>query len=905
MVSERVVCREFVGRIVELEHLRARRRSAAEGRGGLVLIAGEAGIGKSRLVREFCDHLAPGRHRIAGAACREFGQRPLRALGHLLRAPDGTSPFDERTPSRDEQLAAVVSAFDRVAEGGTAVLTLDDLHWADGELLGILDVLAERAVARRVLLIGTYRDDEIIATHSLFVPLGRLLRRDGVSLLRLGPLGDDESERLLRGALAGDTELAPEMLRDVLRRSGGNPLFTEELLRHVVDRERSGTVQSAHSLPLTLQAVVRERLNRCTARERSVLAPASLFGRRFRADLVAEISGISLEALIAPLQRLCELQLVDVREEIPHGFQFRHALTRDAVYGELLPAQTRPLHLRIAHVLAARPDATAFAEIIAHNFWAAAELAAAAPHCERAGDEAMGVHAYEEAASWYERAARGRDGDDAAVGGALAKAGHALLRADAIDRVVAVRDAAAAAFLRAGNLERAVQQRNFVLGSLANDGRTDAARAYGEETLTLVPPNAVHVRAGVSIRLAAMEAAVRRPDAAWRYLEPVDENALDRSTDVALEYYGVRSSVHAQRAEVSTWRTCFTQALAICDAIESSDYMRRWLPGSIAVQALNLGELETARVQQAVSLERAQASRLDVDYARAVMAQIELRAGNVALAGTLVEQTRPTRERLPRLERMLAGLGVAAALGDREALEDLLDLELVETAKARGNPFGMIEAACACAKALILLGRPREAMPLLERAVAAMRNPFGLSESIAIVAQYAPHLAGALRPLVVAGAEAPEDRVNPALLALLDAASAGSDSAARRAHALRAAEGFAALGWPLFEARAREVGDQLDEALTLYRRCGAEGEVRRLARDAYASAPVPGQVLSEREHAIAELVAAGMGNRATAAALALSEKSIEKSLTAIYAKLGLNSRTQLAAYIAAGRNARP
>lgn len=904
MVSERVVCREFVGRIAELEHLRARRRAAAEGHGGLVLIGGEAGIGKSRLVREFCDRLAPGRHRIAGAACRQFGQRPLRALGQLLRAPDGTGPFDERAPSRDEQLAAVLSAFDRVAERGTAVLTLDDLHWADGELLGILDVLAERAVARRVLLVGTYRDDEIVPTHSLFVPFGRLLRRDGVSLLRLGPLDDDESERLLRGALAGETELTVETLRDVMRRSAGNPLFTEELLRHVVDRERSGAVQPAHSLPLTLHAVVRERLNRCTPHERSLLASASLFGRRFRADLVAEISALPLETLIAPLQRLCDLQLIDVREETPHGFQFRHALTRDAVYGELLPAQTRPLHLRIAHVLAARTDASAFAEVIAHNFCAAGELALAAPHCERAGDEARDVHAYEDAAGWYERAARGREGDDAAVGAVLAKAADALLRADAIDRVVAVRESAAAAFLRAGDLDRAVEQRNFGTGSLANDGRTDAARAYGEATLALIPPSATHLRTRVSIRLAAMEAAIRRPDAAWRYLEAVDEDGLDRGTDVALEYYAVRSSIHAQRAEVSAWRDCFGQSLAICEATGANVWMQRWLPGSVAVQALNLGELETARLQQARSLELARLNRLDLDYALAVMAQIELRAGNVALARTLVEQTRATREYLPRLQRAVVRVGIAVALGDRAALEDLVDLELVESGTKGGNPFTMIEAACAFARALTVLGRPREALPLLERAVAAMRNPFGLSEPIAIVAQCAPQLAARLRPLIAAHADAPEDRVNRPLLALLDATLAGDDDAARRVHAQRAADGFGALGWRLFEARARELAGQHDEAVALYRRCGADGEVRRLTRAAYDSGRESGSVLTEREHAIAELVAAGNGNRAAAAALALSEKSVEKSLTAIYAKLGLTSRTQLAAYIAAGRTTR-
>jgi DNA-binding NarL/FixJ family response regulator len=902
MVSERVVCREFVGRIVELEHLRARRRAAAEGHGGLVLVAGEAGIGKSRLVREFCTRLAPGRHRIAAAACREFGGRPLSALAQVLRSPDGSSPFDERSASRDEQLTTVLAAFDRVAERGTAVLTLDDLHWADAELLGILDVLTERAAARRVLIVGTYRDDEIVAAHALFVPFGRLLRRDSVSLLRLGPLDDDESERLLRGALP-DTDLAPEMLRDVLRRSAGNPLFTEELLRHVVDRERSGTVQPAHALPLTLHAVVRERLNRCSPRERSVLAPASLFGRRFRADLVAEITGVPLESLIAPLQRLCDLQLLDVRDEVPHGFQFRHALTRDAVYSELLPDQVRPLHLRIARVLAARPDAPAFAEVIAHNFCAAGELAQAAPHCERAGDEARAVHAYDEAVGWYQRAAQGRAGDDAAVGVVLAKAADALLRADAIDRVVAMREAAAAAFLRDGDLARAVDQRNYVTGSLGNDGRSDAAREYGEATLALIPAEAAHLRARVAIRLAALEAAIRRPDEAARYLATVDEHVLDRSTD-ALEYYGVRSSMHAQRGEVSAWRACFTQALALCDAIDTVAYMRRWLPGSIAVQALNLGELETARIHQARSLELARANRLDVGYALAVMAQIELRAGNVALARALVEEARPSREQLPRLERALAGLGVAVALGDRAALEELIDLDLVDSGSIGGSAFRMIEAACAFGRALMLLGRPREALPLFERAVAAVSNPFGLSDSIAIVAQYAPQLVGALRPLVAERAEVPEDRVNRALLALVDAALAGDDADARRAHAQRAAAGFGGLGWPLFEARAHEMADRREEALALYRRCGATGEVRRLGREARAAGPDSGDVLSSRERAIADLVAAGMANRAAAASLGVSEKSIEKTLTSIYAKLGLNSRTQLVAYITTERSAR-
>jgi DNA-binding CsgD family transcriptional regulator len=899
MVSERVVCREFVGRVVELEHLRARRKAAAEGRGGLVLVAGEPGIGKSRLVQEFCAHLTPTRHHIAGAACREFAERPLAPLVQVLRGPDGSPAFDERAPSRDEQLAAILAAFDRIAERGTAILTLDDLHWADASLVATLAVLAERAAARRALIVGTYRDGEIVATHPLFIPFGRLLRREEVSLLSLEPLDADDGERLLRGALAGDTELGAETVRDVLRRSGGNPLFAEELLRHVVDRQRSGAARSAHSLPLTLHAVVRERLNRCSERDRLLLAQASLFGRRFRADLLAEIFDEHLEALVAPLQRLCELQLIDVRHGDPHAFQFRHALTRDAVYGEMLPTQTRALHLRIAKSLEARAKPGELTEIVAHNFWEAGEFAAAAPYCERAGDEAYALHAYEDAAAWFERAAAGFTGDDGSIARVLAKAGDGWQRSDAIDRVAATRERSADAYIRSGDFERAVEQRNYVLGSLANDGRSEAARTYGEATLALLPSSAAELRARVLIRLAAMEAAIRRSDAALCYLAEVDEAALDRGHPSALEYYAVRSSVHAQRTEVAAWRTCFTQALAISDAIDVAG-MRRWLPSSIAVQALNLGEVTTARDYQLQSLRVAQVLRFELNYSFLLLAQIELRAGNVPVAQSYFERAKAAREYLPRLQRAIVGMSLATVLGDRDALERLLELEMVDKAIEAGNPFGMIEAACAFGLGLTELGRTAEALPLLERAAAAIDNPFGLADSIAIMVRCAPRLARSVRPAVAARAAGPEERVNRALLDLLDATLA-NDPADRRALGERSAAGFGELGWPLFAALALERAGLQDSALDLYRRCGAEGEVRRLGREAYATGGDASTVLTAREHAIVELVASGRGNRATASALNVSEKTIEKSLTAIYAKLGLTSRTELAAYVASAR----
>jgi tetratricopeptide (TPR) repeat protein len=860
MLSERVVCREFVGRAVELDHLRARRRAAAEGRGGLVLVTGEAGIGKSRLLREFCTHLAPTRHRIATSNCREFAQRPLEPLASLLRDADGVSPFDERTPSRDALLAAVGEAFDRIAEHGTAVLALEDLHWADGELLQTLGVLAERAVARRILLVATYRDDEVVANHPLFVAFGRLLRIEGVSALHLGPLSDDEAEHLLRAALGAREIPDAEMLREVVRRSGGNPLFTEELLRHVVDYGRRGGTPAPNSLPLTLQAVVRERLNRCSAEERELLAQGSLFGQSFRADLLADIFEVRPETTVPALRRLCELQLIDTRENEPNGFQFRHALTRDAVYGEMLQVQTRPLHQKIARMLAERADARAFSEMIAHSYWQAGELVRAAPYCELAGDAARDVHAYAEAANWFERAAAGFSDSDADAGRTLGKAAEALLRADAIDRLLLVREAAAASFQRAGDLVNAIDQRNLRTGALANDGRPDEARAYGEATLELAREAPAASGAAVLVRLAAIEAAIRRPDAAWAYLQQIDESALIEDLKIRLEYLAIRSSVHAQCARVSDWRECYTRAFEISEAPGISTYLRRWLPGTIAVQALNLGELATAREFQTRSLDLARANRFDLSYALAVMAQIELRAGNVALARRLFDESRPTREYLPRLQRVLVGVQLATALGDRELLERCADLELVEAAAAGGNPFTMIEAACAVGLALERLGRTREAAGLFERAVEAVRNPFGLTESIAIVTLFAPHLARRLRPLVAAHAARPEDRVNQALLALLDAALAAKDESATRVRHSCAGRG------PVRGTRLAALRGARPRAGRRFR-CGPQSFIAAAGprgtcsasegHDPGESSPRDAGVLTERERAVAEQVADG------------------------------------------------
>ncbi|MBC5799919.1 MAG: AAA family ATPase [Candidatus Eremiobacteraeota bacterium] len=500
MVSERVVCPSFVGRIPELDHLLARRRLAADGFGGGVFVSGEAGIGKSRLLREFRARMTPAWTQLAGAACREFAQRPLEPLATILARlePNERNPVGSKALSKSEQFDAIVATMARLAQRRVTAVLIEDLHWADIELVATLAELVQRSATQRMLFVITCRDNEISASHPLYVAIGKLLREPALSRLALEPLVGNELERFLSAALAQRAPLLPQTLVDIRRRCGGNPLFAEELLRHAVDHRRTGGTAAGRSLPHSLQAVVRERLNRCSPEERTFLGAAAIFGRRFRIDVLAETLGFSLDEHAEALRRLRGLQLIERIEGSAFGYAFRHALTRDVVYAEMPPTQTRPLHLRIAEAIERRADAQAYPEDLAHNFWEAGELARSAPYCERAGDAARDeVHAYEDAVGWFERAALAFGDESPDRGRVLAKASEVLIRCDELERALDLHQRAFEALRRAGDREGAVNARIITMGAVANGGRVDDAIALGESTLAFLasgPDDELHIR---------------------------------------------------------------------------------------------------------------------------------------------------------------------------------------------------------------------------------------------------------------------------------------------------------------------------------------------------------------------------------------------------------------------------
>jgi DNA-binding CsgD family transcriptional regulator len=887
VISTRVVCRQFVGRAAELEHLSSRRRAAGDAHGGLVLVGGEPGIGKSRLVRQFLERLNRHTSLVASSACREFAQKPLGPLFEVLAQMGGASATMTHA-TKPELLDAMAGAFERAAAKRTTVVILEDLHWADVDLIQTLLVLVRRAAAGRILFVGTYRDNELSAAHPLFKWFGQLLREPAVSVVTLPRFETSELDRLMSLAIADSVTLSIPVLHAVRERSDGNPLFAEELLRNAVDAQRAGRAESVRTLPLSLHALVAERLQLLSNDERAVLREASLFGRNFRIEQLREIFGGDPTLLQPRLDRLGELQMIDAVDAPGGDYRFRHALTREIVYGEIPDDVARDLHETIAEHLERSPQAAGAPEILGHHFWEAGAKAKAAGYYERAGEAAMAVFAYDDAAAFYRRAAEGFSRDPAASARSCASAARATIFAGELGGGLDLYERAVTLALELGDVGEVVKNRVLMAGHMFDGGQRAPAIALLRSTLPLAQRGDAALQARLRTRLAMTLARDGRTDEAWSALLPIDARGLDPHAATTGEYYLCASELHALRGDLELWRDCFTKGVAI--------YVKLGHPGPIqiahanfAVQALCVGEMELAREHCQTADQLAQT--LHFEDQAIIRAQVELYAGNLAKARRIVAAMNPSRRFLIRAMLAQVALPLAVALGDNELLEEHFDESLILDAGSNPLTATLARAAAGHALALAAKNQRREARALLVRVIEALDTTFGMALPVVAIAALMPDRAQELRPLLQSAAKPASDRVNKALLALLDATTAPEG-----------AELFAAIGWPLFEARCLEAAGKRQAALAIYRRCGAVGDVGRLEfgpPGSQESSPLG--VLTARERELALQVALGKPNRAVAMSLSIGEKAVEKYLTSIYAKLGLTSRAQLAALVASSQ----
>jgi DNA-binding CsgD family transcriptional regulator/tetratricopeptide (TPR) repeat protein len=448
--------RPFVGRGDELSELHAALRRAAAGQPGMLLVAGEAGVGKSRLIGQFAEHARQAGTLVAlgGAAPLTGGALPYAPLVQALQslAADhepaafggegaeladvlaeltGDRPAAERSPEMGrarlfERLRRLLGGLTRSAP---LVLVLEDLHWADGGSLDVLTFLLRTPHGPGPLVVGSYRDDdpgELLASW-----LAEMRRLPRVRWLELPRFTRAELAAQVAGLQGGPVD--SRVVEEAFDRTQGNPFFAEQLFE---------TGLGTGGLPLLLREVLLSRVRRLSPNGQQLLRVAAVAGRWVGHDWLAAVADAPDDELDSGLAEAVGHGLLMVTPKERAGqeaYEFRHALLQEAVYGELLPGQRARLHGAYASALASAPTGPhavpQFPAELAEHWYRAHQPTEALTWSVRAADSAERVYAHGEAARHCERALELWDQvPDAAVRAGLDRVGLHIRAARARER---------------------------------------------------------------------------------------------------------------------------------------------------------------------------------------------------------------------------------------------------------------------------------------------------------------------------------------------------------------------------------------------------------------------------------------------------------------------------------------
>lgn len=571
----------FSGRADALEELRTQWKAAAAGERRVVMIAGEPGVGKTRLVSELAravhadgalvllgrtdEHIdapyGPWREALRAlvrSAPDEVIERHVaehrgelaRIVPDLERRVDGLTPPIVTDPETERLLLfeAVSGLISEVSTETPVLLVLDDLHWADRSSLLLLFHLLRADAPAAVLVLATYRDTDLDRAHPLSTTLADLRRQRGASRLALAGLDAEGIDDLL--AAAGGQELDEtdrEFAANLRRETEGNPFFVGEVLRHLTEtgglvqqdgRWRAGASLDAAGLPEGVREVIGRRLAVLPEATNVTLGVASVLGREFEVSLVAEVAEEPVGAILEALEPAEQARLISETPGRPGRYTFSHALVRTVLVDELGTNRRVRLHQAAGIALEAQPDPP-LGEL-AYHFGEAAvmgETERAVRYASAAAEQALELAAAEEAVTLARRALEAADlgrSDDATRVQLLLLLGRAL---DATGEFVEGAAAIADAFTRAiasGDVDAATA------AATEYGGMASPWHAYGDErgpaqlraVLELLPAGDSTARARVLARLGV-----------WLMSAPGDEGAC-----VAREAYDMAVRVDDAQA---------------------------------------------------------------------------------------------------------------------------------------------------------------------------------------------------------------------------------------------------------------------------------------------------------------------------------------------------------------------
>jgi DNA-binding CsgD family transcriptional regulator len=917
-----------VGRADELAVLRAAVEAARSGDGSTHVLVGEAGVGKSRLTAELTAFAAgAGLLVLRGRAVDNPHPtvfRPLtEALYALMRDGDlpGADELDgfgpslrQLLPGRADQVEAPLIA---VAEGTLrllrvlgrgrgCLLVLEDLHWADPETLALLEYLADHCAGERLACVATVRDEQPCQALELAAALDA---RGVARRVLVRRLPDSVVHEMIQACL-GSGAVPPEVNSFVAARADGVPFFVEELLAGLVDTgaliPQNGGWRAVNRLvpvvPLTVRASIRQRFDADPATH-DVLAAAAVLGRRFDWALLPGITGKPEPEVLAALRAGIAGQLVDTDDD---QFRFRHALTRDAVLGTLLPPErARLARAAVGELQAENPELDGDrCELAASLFEACDDKPAAARMLVTAADRALRRGALGSAEALLTRA--GQLGADVGV---------RLLQ------VLALGGQSARVFELGGTLSRrSPTQRTEIKLALARAAIAAGRWALAGEYLRDLDERATVLAAQVAMGEGREADAVGLAEAALAQAERLD---LPETACEALEILGrvVRAG------DIAAAEACFERALAIAEREGLAHWRLRALHELGTIDLLDNGRVDRLAAAREAAVSTG---------ALATLAVIDLHIGDLlTVKGTHDEEAIAAATRSVELSRRLGLATLPAALGHLAACEatmgrgDVAEALLLEMRQlGPGHPDALVA---------VPLVRALQALAQADDLIA--REQFDLVADVVATHPTAPFPQRGIWALLCTmqgahGEEARETvrnsgalgiRVVRAILGCADAVAAGQSGDARAVEVFAEADRELAefhqpyllrnLVRRLVAEAALKDGwgtpvEWLNEILAWFEDNGRDrlaARCRMLLKQAGVAVPrragrstTPAGLrelgVTAREMEVLDLVAEGLSNAEIGQRLYISPRTVEKHVEKLLARTGTRTRGQLAVH---------
>ena len=938
----------LVGRDDLLALAERRIGEAAEGHGGLVLLAGDAGVGKTRLLGAISKLAREARFKVTeGALAPQDRQVPLASVGDLARSLRDDPAFgtlgrdllalrhDRGADNLGSRRVLILDVVDLIAAAidRPTLLMFEDLQWADELSLEVVGELAKLARQKPLLVVGTYRVDEVRAGGPSREWRARLLSQRQAEEVRLGPLTKEQTALVTTLILDTGLPASRDVVQAVYERSNGIPLHIEELLAALgedgpVD---AAAVRSAH-VPDTIEDAVLARYARLSENAKAVARAAAVIGRCFIPEVVAGCLDRPLQELDAPLGELVEQAFLYPFDFLDQGFyDFRHQLLRDALYGVVPPSELRRLHARVGEFGGLIEGAS---DIHASVHFERAGLRPEAYRTALAGAKAASaVSSRREAFELYGRAVANLPDDLSAAEKADLYEAYCEA-AYAVDDVPAIEATARLARehnLAAGRRLEAASNLVSLAGMARRDVRPVAERRalleHAERELAALPPSPersqvlsdVRLMQGVLERDALhLDEAFQQFDEARRlWLESGDADTSD------IDYMAAESYIVSGKVDegLSTMLRIARQARD--QRRESTGVTAfRWA----AAMAIRVMDYPTASIGLREGLEYA--DQIEQSYCRHVLAatsaHLDWTAGRwdeaVATAGLELVEKGSRRGTLSSHD--VLGL-VAMGRGETSRAQEHFESTLA-ISRAGGEVDLILTALWGLAETALLANDPQgsidrcdEAWDLAQRTgERALLIPFVVTGARAHLAARRPDAAAAW-----------VERVREHLVDWLWLAGRAIDHAdglVRLANGstgiARELLGSAVRGWDergrIWEAtwarvdlarchlRANRPGDAsllLAEAETTATELGsaplrvAVAEARRQLKGRHVE-DEPWAPLTSREFEVARQVAAGLTNAEIAEALDIAPKTASAHIEHILAKLAMSRRAEIAAW---------